>query len=244
MELGVYEAEARAEATHWWFTGRRKLFARIIRTLPLGKEEPVLDVGTSTGTNLRLLKETGFFNVTGLDRSEDAIRFCAKKGLGTVRLGDVTRMPFEDDTFSLVLATDIVEHIDDDARALSEIRRVLRPDGSVLLTVPAFMSLWGLQDVVSHHKRRYRRDDFLDRVRAAGLEPREAFYFNYLLFAPIWGARQLMKIAKPSVKSENELNSDWLNAALGAVFTVDTRTARWLRPPFGVSILVLAGKRA
>jgi SAM-dependent methyltransferase len=244
MDLGVYEAEARVEATHWWFTGRRKLFGRIIRELPLGKEEPVLDVGTSTGTNLRLLREMGFAKVTGLDMSEDAIRFCAEKGLGPVQLGDVTRMPFGDGAFSLVLATDIIEHIDDDARALAEIGRVLKPNGSVLFTVPAFMSLWGLQDVVSHHKRRYRRHDFLERVRAAGLEPGEAFYFNYLLFAPIWSARQLMKVVKPSVKSENELNPDWLNAALGVVFNVDTRTAPWLRPPFGVSILVLARKRA
>jgi SAM-dependent methyltransferase len=244
MDLGVYEAEARVEATHWWFTGRRKLFGRIIRELPLGKEESVLDVGTSTGTNLRLLREMGFANVTGLDMSEDAIRFCAEKGLGPVQLGDVTRMPFGDGAFSLVLATDIIEHIDDDARALAEIRRVLKPNGSVLFTVPAFMSLWGLQDVVSHHKRRYRRHDFLERVRAAGLDPGDAFYFNYLLFAPIWSARQLMKVVKPSVKSENELNPDWLNAALGAVFNVDTRTAPWLRPPFGVSILVLARKRA
>jgi SAM-dependent methyltransferase len=244
MELGTYEAEARVEATHWWFTGRRKLFARIIRNLPIGKEESVLDVGTSTGTNLRLLREMGFQNVIGLDRSEEAARFCAEKGLGSVELGDATKMSFGDATFSLVLATDIIEHIDDDVAALSEIRRVLRPNGSVLFTVPAFMSLWGLQDDVSHHKRRYRMQGFLERVRSAGLEPRDAFYFNYLLFAPIWGARQAMKVVKPSVKSENELNPDWLNTALSAVFDVDTRTAEWLRPPFGVSILALASKRS
>ena len=244
MESGVYEAEARLEATHWWFTGRRKLFARIIGKLPIGKEESVLDVGTSTGTNLRLLREMSFVNVTGIDRSDQAIRFCAEKGLGSVQLGDVTKLPFGEGTFSLVLATDIIEHIDDDAAALAEIRRVVRPDGFVLLTVPAFMSLWGLQDVVSHHKRRYRLEEFLERVRSAGLDPSEAFYFNYLLFAPIWSARQLMKIVKPSVRSENELNPDWLNAALGAVFAIDTRTAPFLRPPFGVSILVLARQRS
>ena len=243
MELGVYEAEARLEATHWWFTGRRKLFGRIIGDLPITKDAPVLDVGTSTGTNLRLLRELGFAQVTGLDMSEDAVRFCAKKGLGSVRLGSATQMPFADESFSLVMATDILEHIDDDALALAEIHRVTRPKGSVLLTVPAFMSLWGPQDVVSHHKRRYRREQFLERVRSAGLSPSDAFYFNYLLFAPIWGARQMMNIVNPSIKSENEFNTNWLNALLGTVFAVDTRTAGWIRPPFGVSILVLATKR-
>src|SRR3954468_5583076 len=123
MDSAVYEAEATVEQTHWWFVGRRKLFARIIGKLSVEADEPVLDVGTSTGTNLRLLRELGFSDVTGLDMSEDAVRFCDEKGLGSVRLGDVTKMPFPDETFSLVLATDIIEHVDDDDVAISELRR-------------------------------------------------------------------------------------------------------------------------
>ena len=243
MESTVYEAEARVEATHWWFTGRRKLFARMIRRLGVEPGDPILDVGTSTGTNLRMLGELGFQNVTGLDMSEDAVRFCAEKGLGSVKLGDATKMPFADESFSLVLATDIIEHVDDDGAALAEGRRVLRPGGTALITVPAFSSLWGFQDEVSHHKRRYRMKPLLERVSAGGLEPVDKFYFNYLLFAPIWTARQLMKVAKPSIKSENELNAPVINFLLGTIFDLDVASAGWLRPPFGVSLLVLAQKR-
>jgi len=242
MEAGVYEVEAKLEETHWWFSGRRKLFGQIIRRLPLERGAPVLDVGTSTGTNLRLLRDLGFHSVVGLDASEDAIAFCAAKGLGRVRLGDVTRMPFENAEFSLVLATDIIEHVDDDLAALSEIYRVLRPGGSVLITVPAFMSLWGLQDDVSRHKRRYRKSQLLERIRSCGFVPIDAFYFNYLLFSPIWTARQLMKWVKPSIRSENELNSPLINTILTSLFAMDVTTAGWLRPPFGVSALVLAEK--
>jgi len=242
MEAGVYEVEARMEATHWWFAGRRKLFSRIIHDLRLDAHAPVLDVGTSTGTNLRMLSELGFKQVIGLDMSEDAIRFCAAKGLGQVKLGDVTRMPFPDESFSLVLATDIIEHVDDDGAAVAELARVLRTNGTAIITVPAFQSLWGFQDEVAHHKRRYRMKALLQRVRSGGLEPLDQFHFNYILFAPIWTARKLMKWVKPSIKSEGELNSPLVNRMLSGVFEVDIATASWLRPPFGVSILVLAQK--
>jgi SAM-dependent methyltransferase len=242
MQESVYAADALLEQDHWWYVGRRKLFARLIGGLSVGVSDPVLDVGTSAGTNLRMLKELGFGDVTGLDFSEEAIRFCAGKGFGTVRRGDITEMPFADGSFSLVLATDIIEHVDDDLRALREIARVLRPGHDALITVPAFPSLWGFQDEVSLHKRRYRMESLLDRIREAGLEPGQRFHFNYLLFAPIWMARQAMKVWKHSYRSESEVTGPFFNRILAAIFDVDVLTAPRLSPPFGVSILVVAHK--
>jgi SAM-dependent methyltransferase len=244
MQKSVYAVDAELERSHWWYVGRRKLFARLIGTLGIASDEPVLDIGTSSGTNLRLLRELGFSDVTGLDYSDEAIRFCAEKGLGTVRRGDITQMPFGDETFSLVLATDIIEHVDDDLAALREVRRVLRPGRRVLITVPAFPSLWGFQDDVSLHKRRYRMRPLLEQIRAAGLEPRQRFHFNYLLFGPIWSARQLMKVWRHSYRSESEVNTPLVNRVLSAVFNLDVRLAPRWAPPFGVSILVVAEKPA
>ena len=95
MENAVYEADARLEQSHWWYVGRRRLFARIIRELGIADDAPTLDVGTSVGTNLRMLRELSFSAVTGLDFSDEAVRWCAEKGLGAVRKGDITAMPFE-----------------------------------------------------------------------------------------------------------------------------------------------------
>jgi SAM-dependent methyltransferase len=242
MQQSVYEVDARREQNHWWYVGRRRLFANVIRTMAIPTEQPVLDVGTSAGTNLRLLRDLGFTDVTGLDYSEEAIRFCAAKGFGTVKLGDINQLPFADDSFGLVLATDIIEHVDDDVGALREIARVLRPGQHVLVTVPAFPSLWGFQDEVSLHKRRYRMDPLLESVRAAGLEPGERFYFNYLLFAPIWAARQVMKVWKHSYRSESDVTGPVANRVLTAIFAFDVMTSPRLAPPFGVSILVVARK--
>jgi SAM-dependent methyltransferase len=242
LQETVYAADARLEEDHWWYVGRRKLFARLILQMGLSPGEPVLDVGTSAGTNLRMLRDIGFDNVTGLDFSEDAIRHCAEKGLGTVRQGDITAMPFPDASFSLVIASDIIEHVDDDAQALAEIARVLRPGAKTLITVPAFPSLWGFQDEVSSHKRRYRMDQLMARISAAGLEPGQHFHFNYLLFGPIWLARQIMKRLRHSYRSESEINTPLANRVLSAIFNFDVLTAPHLPSPWGVSILAVAGK--
>ena len=166
----------------------------------------------------------------------------AQKGLGQVTNGDICAMPWPDNSFDLVLATDVIEHVDDDATALAEINRVLRPGGVVLVTVPAFQSLWGLQDKVAHHKRRYRMAGLRDRVRGAGLRIERSFYFNYLLFPAIWAARRVLDVVKPKIGSENQINTPVVNAILGVIFRFDVATAPFLRLPFGVSALVRARK--
>lgn len=240
LEQQVYDTEAEVEADHWWFVARRKLFARKIRRLGLPAEALILDAGTSTGTNLRMLRDMGFVNAIGLDLSDNALAYCRQKELGILCRGDVAKTPFADATFDLVLATDIVEHVEDDHAALIELKRVARPGARLLVTVPAFTCLWGPQDEVSHHKRRYRRAGFLDLFRAANLPVRESFYFNFLLFLPIFVARKLLLLANQRTRSENHLNNRLLNTLLLALFSFDCYLAPKIRPPLGVSIFALA----
>ncbi len=243
MNYATYEVEAQVEATHWWFVGRRKLFSQIIKAFDLPPNINVLDIGTSTGTNLRMLRELGYCNVRGLDLHDEAIRWCADKGLGQVDKGDICSIPSPDSVYDLVMATDIIEHVDDDITALSEIARVLKPNGYAIITVPAFQSLWGLQDEASHHKRRYRQNELLEKLGQADLYAKKSFYFNYLLFAPIWLARQIIRVFRIQLKSENELNSNVINSILTVIFSIDILTARKLKPPFGVSILAVVTKK-
>lgn len=244
MEASVYEVDARVQETHWWYVGRRRLFLDRIERLGVSPSAPVLDVGPSAGTNLRMLADAGFENVVGIDMSRDAATFCRDAHLAPVVIGDGTRMPFRDASFDLVLATDFVEHLDDDRAALREIERVLRPGGHCLITVPAFASLWGLQDELAHHKRRYARKEILAALDDAGLTATESFHFNYLLFAPIWLARQLFKLKRPNVKSESDINTPLVNRILRLIFAADVASAPNLHPPFGVSCLVVARKPA
>lgn len=239
MDPSVFLVEAKIEETHWWFVQRRRLFADLIRKAKIPLDAEVVDVGTGTGANLRLLRQMGFTGVTGIDPSEEAARWCAEKGLGTVRTGDLCALPLPDASVDLVLATDVIEHVAEDGRAVAEIRRVLRPGGTALITVPAFPSLWGLQDVKSHHFRRYRMAPLVRLLESAGLVIEQRFHFNYLLFAPIYVARQVINLLDVKLGSENEVNNPVVNRLLNLVFRLDVTTAPLLRPPFGVSILAL-----
>lgn len=241
MNAKVYEIEARVEATHWWFTGRRRLFTDIITSLDLPRPIPVLDIGTGTGCNLRLLRGlSDRDHMVGIDNNPHAIRFCREKNLGEVSMGEICNLPFPAEKFHLVLATDVVEHVEDDARAMSEIARVLRPQGFAIITVPAFPCLWGRQDDVAHHKRRYKYRQMRTLVQSAGLSVRDIFYFNYILFFPIWAMRQVLRGIP--LDSENQVNTELINRLLTRVFAVDIRTSRLLKPPFGVSLLAVAQK--
>src|SRR5262249_28277191 len=149
----------------------------------------VLDVGVGSGSNLRMLAEMKFPQVIGLDPNPDVVQICQDRGFLSVQQGSVSNIPFSSESFDFVLATDVIEHVEDDLAALEEIYRCLRPGGCVLITAPAFKSLWGLQDEVALHYRRYRLGALLERVGSARLAIVRSYYFNYLLFAPIWTAR-------------------------------------------------------
>ena len=242
MDIAAYTVEAESEETHWWFVGRRKLFGDELKRAGVSPDARVLDVGTGTGSNLRMLRDLGFTRVTGLDASDEAIRFCASKGFGFVRRGDICAMPFAEESFDLILATDVIEHVDDDGQAVAEIARVLAPNGRVLLTVPAFQSLWGLQDRQAFHKRRYRLRPLVQLLRSRGMRVERSFYFNYLLFIPIWLARRAIDLFGLKLDSENEISTPLLNRLLSLVFALDVSTARFLRVPFGVSIFTMTKK--
>lgn len=240
MEVSTYAIEAEVEASHWWFTERRRLIGRLISGFGLPADARILDIGTSTGTNLRMLRDLGFSRYEGLDMSDEAVRWCADKGYGKVTRGDACALPFPDASFDLILATDIIEHVDDDALALREMRRVLKPDGRVLITVPAFPMLWGIQDEIGHHKRRYRMAELVGRIRDAGLDVHRKFHFNYLLFVPILLARRVIAMFGIELENENQVNSPLINRVLSWVFRFDVWTAPVVKPPFGVSCLAVA----
>jgi SAM-dependent methyltransferase len=246
MDEQMYQIEAETATNHWRFVAQRRLLSPIIRKLRLQSDAPILDLGSGTGTNLRMLRELNCRNTIGLDKNPAAVRFCAEQGLGTVEQGDVCDLPFEDARFALVLAADIVAQVGDDERAFSEIRRVLAPGGTAVITVPAFESLRGGQDGAWPHARRYRKRQLEERLRAAGLDGVEVFYFNYVLFFPLWLARRLRRPLQVEVQSRTLANPSWANRVLTAVVTLDVRTARWVRAPFGASILAIArrGRRA
>ena len=149
MDEAFYRSYFEIEGRHWWFLGRRRLFLRLIEDR-FGARRPIdmLDFGCGTGAFLEHLERFGA--VSAVDSDASAVAFCHTRGRTEVQLVPADApLPFPDASFDLATALDVVEHIDDDVAALAELRRVLRPDGVLLVAVPAFMFLWGKQDEVS-----------------------------------------------------------------------------------------------
>ncbi len=241
MQPHTYPIMYRVEGSHWWFVGRRRILSSFARRIVgnLNNPQPrILDVGCGTGANLEMLAHFG--EAEGVDVSAEALDFCQTRGLKNVRQGEAEDLPYEDKSFDLVTGLDVVEHLDNDVAGLQEMRRVLRPGGRALLFVPAFMFLWGVQDDISNHRRRYTLASLERVVRQAGLEVELATYANITFFAPILLGRLLMRMTGFRPASENNITVGFLNGVLGSIFGTEAALLRHMKFPFGVSIICVA----
>jgi SAM-dependent methyltransferase len=231
-----------AEERHWWFRGRSAiLLAAFERYRPPETPRPrVLDVGCGSGGWLQRIAPLA--EVHGVDFSAEAVAACRRRGLAGVEQMSGETIPHGESAFDVVTLFDVLEHVDDDAHLVREARRVLRQGGTLLVSVPAYRLLWGLQDEVSHHRRRYTARRLRAPLRAAGVDILHLSYFNTLLFAPIAAVRLARRVrpADPTVSSDFQLGPPAINRALGCVFASEARIVTRRRVPFGVSILAAA----
>ena len=249
MDPRIYKQLHEIEKSHWWFAGRRQILLSALDRLSISADR-ILDVGCGAGTNLDLLGERYPGSALhGIDIELEPLRFCRSDRSVPVYQADVAALPFADAAFDLVAALDTLEHFEDDEGALRELSRVCKPDGTLLLTVPAFSFLWGNVDELGHHYRRYSRKQLLDKVTRAGFSVRFARFFNYLLFPPIAAVRLLARLAPKHASGDNEtVRSDFdlvksgpLNSFLAKTFSLEA-SFLGLKLPFGVSLLCVAGR--
>jgi SAM-dependent methyltransferase len=202
---------AALEDRHWWYRERRALLARALRKVsPPG---PALDVGAAGGGNTRVLRTHGWSPVA-LEYSESGAEVAQERGLDVMR-ADARFLPFASGSMRLVVAFDILEHIEEDVRAAAEFRRVLRPGGSALIAVPCDMRLWSAHDEAVSHVRRYSRQTLTDTITKAGLVIDELWSWNVLL-RPVAAWRR----RKATGSDLDELNGV-VNAALTTIVTVE-----------------------
>lgn len=245
MMRHTYPILFEVEQSHWWYRGRRRIIAGFVKDICRNfadRRARILDVGCGTGANLIMLSEFG--DAEGVDISPDALEFCRQRGLDNVRLGSAEEIPYEDSSFDLVTALDVVEHLDDDLAGLREMRRVLKPDGRILLFVPTFMFLWGVQDDVSNHRRRYRLAELRRTVEQAGFEIERTTYANITFFAPILAVRAFMRLTGLRTDTENRINVPAFNGIFGSLLGAESDVLRHLNFPFGVSGVCVAKVRS
>jgi SAM-dependent methyltransferase len=239
--LTPYDVENEVESFHWWFVTRRKLLKSILSSLEVQRNSLTLDIGCGAGSNLRALVSVGLEPI-GLDRSIYALTLVKNKVNSPLLAGDLNNLPFKTKSIGLIIAMDIFEHLDDDTRGIDESYRVLKEDGLLILTVPAFKFLWGIQDRVTGHKRRYTRKQIVNRLKGMGFEILKSSYFNFFLFFPILVARWMIRLFGLQIESENQINSPLINLLLKALFSMEIYALKYVSFPFGVSIFCIARK--
>lgn len=199
------------EDRHWWYRERRAILAHQLRGL--GRPGTALDVGAAGGGNTRVLVEHGW-DATAVDNSAEAVAFAAGRGLKTLH-ADVCSMPLGSGTVDLVVAFDVLEHLDDDRAAAGEIARLLRPGGTALIAVPCDMALWSAHDVALGHRRRYARQELVQLIEGAGLVIDRLWSWNVLL-RPVAALRR-----KNATGCDLEDLPPLVNAAIGGVVRLE-----------------------
>ncbi len=246
METIEYQRLSDAEDVLWWYRALHSFVAaELARHAPSGHPEGVrlLDAGCGTGGLLRRLGG-GFpqWHVFGLDRSSEATHRALAKSGAPVLQGSINALPFRDESLDVILGMDLLYHLGvDQARALDEIHRCLRPGGIALLNLPAYEWLRSAHDHRVHTRRRYTRSEARRMLKAAGLEAAGVFYRNSFLF-PIMMVHRLT-VGRFREVSDMEPISTWLNRVLLAVISFEAwLSGLGLNLPFGGSVWVRAVK--
>jgi len=229
------------EDYHWWFFSRRNLVLELIKSLRISSPT-ILDVGCGTGRNLLEFVQIG--KSFGIDINEQAIEFCKKRGLDNVAQSPAERIDFGAGTFDIITCLDLLEHVANPVEVLLELKRLLKDDGKVIITVPAFRILWSQHDEALCHLRRYEKYSLLNDLRVAGFKIKAINYFFFLSFfvvAPIRISRRFF--SRSSYSSDTTTQPpNFLNEVLKLLFKFEIKISSHFRLPFGTTLYTVVSK--
>lgn len=242
MKKIAYKQMFDNELTHGWYLGTR---AQLIKTLKqnIKTSSKILDAGTGTGGTIKVLKKAGFKNITGVEKSDIAISYSRQRGL-KVKKGDIQNLPFQKETFDVVICLDVLYHQGvDPSLALKEFRRVLKRGGRLYLQEPAYNFLKSRHDEAISTERRFTKNEISEILTSTGFTILKLSYFNTLMFIPSLTKRIIDKFSKKTaISSDVGSLSPFLNKLIANSLKVESNLLQYVNLPFGLSIICLAKK--
>jgi len=200
----------------------------------------ILDAGCGTGGVLRALRkmERGW-RLAALDVSPLACELTRERTGALVVEASVDQIPFGAASYATIVSCDVLCQVSDPARALAEFRRLVRPGGALVLTMPAYQWLYSYHDRQVGNLRRYRRGELADLLRAAGWRMEHLTYWNTLTFPLAVLRRKVFPAAEG--ESDVQLSPPLVEGSLDALMRLEHR---WIAAgnvlPWGVSLLAVA----
>ncbi len=277
MEMREYKRMHALENHYWWFVGRRAIVRRLLRealpgqapslasissapTSTCGARRPsvsLLDIGCGTGANLSMLREAAGqgARLTSVDFSDLALKFARQTNAAqniTLARCDALGLPFSDAAFDVVTMLDVLEHLSDDRAALGEVRRVLKPGGRYVFSVPAYQHLWSAHDEALHHFRRYEFRSLGALLRKSGFRVEKLSFAMSAMPPAAWLWRKAMLPFAPRRPKNAKRHSEgavlptvppFLNAALIKYLELEGEIITRRPLQFGTSLVGIARRR-
>jgi SAM-dependent methyltransferase len=231
----------RVEDEHPWYQARLSFVREILRGHD-PETTSILDFGCGAGGALNQCKELGFQTLLGVDTSDVCVDATLKRGIPAQRVSH--SIPnFPSNSFDLIFALDVIEHLNNDLDYLVALKGWLRAGGEILVTVPAHEFLWSYHDVINAHFRRYSKKQLTELAEKAGLEIEKIRWWNSFLLPYLYFARRLKKHKEVLPDSEYELPPKILLRPLRALLNFEC-TSKILSKVPGVSLIAILTKKS
>jgi SAM-dependent methyltransferase len=246
VELHEYHALQRVERDHWFYQGKREIVEWWLdKKLTLTNGDLIVDAGAGTGELVGVLQEkyaAKGVRVEGIEYVEEARAIARDFRHLDLRAGSILELPYADNSVKAIMALDVLEHLEDDRIAWSELVRVTAPGGLIIVNVPTFMQLWSEWDVSLGHMRRYTLPEFKRLIAPTSSQYDMLFcgYVNLVGFLGIYVMRRLLKNRDTEKRAEDVVPAAPINTLLRAAFAAPVKWG--LKMPFGSSLLCVVRK--
>jgi SAM-dependent methyltransferase len=241
-----YQRLAEYEESYWWHIGRNAIVDVQLQAITKTMRQPlrILNVGAGTGGTAPTLAAYG--EVHNVDVEPKALEFLERRGIPNAKLVSGVDLPFEARSFDVIVAMDVLEHIDAENAALREWRRLLKDDGELLIMVPAYSWLWSAHDEALRHFRRYNRTQLRIALRLAGFEVVKRSYAISFSLPLVAGFRLFNGLRRgddqPGHSSYVDLPGP-INRLFTAALRAESRLLRYISLPWGTSVMARARRR-
>ena len=234
MDNITFSRQIKNQEKHWWFQARKKIIEQIISGINLKKNINILDFGAGSGVNLDMLRKHGLVDIH--EQNKYARTAIKKKQIEIKNL--YSTLKIKKNFYDLILMADVIEHVKQPKQLLKNLKKFLKKDGRILVTVPAYQFLFSKKDEALGHYRRYNKRILKNELTEFNIE--KISHFNTLLCIPIIIMTLLNKFLKRDyIKQVETTPNFFINKLCFIIFAAEKYFIKYLNLPFGISIYIL-----